>query len=244
MSNTCLIPTVLTSQYILIHTIYSQPLHLTCQVHVTVWHAAPSSRLILEEKQTGTLMSKVLCMSDQSKQSLAAQFFSKLIPRALPTATSSSSQSTNLPSMISPNRSKPTHMPTLLPTTIDVMNDGPTTLSDVTILVSDVMSVLIQDEQIEGLRMQAFNNMCSIIFQNCQIESWKRFALAISKTDIQCLQSLMPAALRDGSGVYRLLERVDKVAQHVYLAKGYQKADFKQAFMMWKLVGRSAANIA
>jgi len=53
----------------------------------------------------------------------------------------------------------------------------------------------------------------------------------------------MSGALHDGSGVFGLLERVDKAAQHVYLANGYQKADFEWAFLMWKLGGRSAANI-
>jgi len=62
--------------------------------------------------------------------------------------------------------------------------------------------------------------------------------------DIPHLHSLMSAALRDGSGIFGLLEQVDKAAQHVYSPKGYQWVDFERAFLMWKLGGRSAANIA
>jgi len=100
-----------------------------------------------------------------------------------------------------------------------------------------------KDEQIENLCTQGFNSTCSLIIQNHQIESWKWFALAISEADIPHLHSLMSAALHDRSGVFGLLKRVDKAAQHVYLANGYQKADFEQAFLMWKLGGRSTANI-
>jgi hypothetical protein len=101
-----------------------------------------------------------------------------------------------------------------------------------------------KDIQIKHLQPQAMNNLCSLTTRNHQLEGWKCFALVISRTNIPCLNSLMAAALHDGAGVFGLLKKVDQAAHHVYSPKGYQKVDFKRAFLMWKLGGRSAANIA
>ena len=101
-----------------------------------------------------------------------------------------------------------------------------------------------KDIQIKHLQCQAMNNLCSLTTRNHQLEGWKCFALAISRTNIPHLNSLTAAALHNGAGVFGLLKKVDQVAHHVYSPKGYQKVDFERAFLMWKLGGRSAANIA
>jgi hypothetical protein len=101
-----------------------------------------------------------------------------------------------------------------------------------------------KDDRIKHLQCQAMNNLRSLTARNHQLEGWKRFALAISNTDIPRLNRLTVAALHDGAGVFGLLKKVDQAARHVYSPKGYQKADFERAFLMWKLGGRSAANIA
>jgi hypothetical protein len=107
-----------------------------------------------------------------------------------------------------------------------------------------INSLRRKNDRIKHLQHQAMNNLCSLTAQNHQLEGWKHFALAISNTDIPRLNRLMAAALHDGAGMLSLLKKVDQVARHVYSPKGYQKADFEWAFLMWKLGGRSAANIA
>jgi hypothetical protein len=101
-----------------------------------------------------------------------------------------------------------------------------------------------KDDQIKHLQRQAMNNLRSLTARNHQLEGWKCFALAISNTDIPHLNRLTAAALHDGAGMFGLLKKVDQAARHVYSPKGYQKADFERAFLMWKLGGQSAANIA
>ena len=110
---------------------------------------------------------------------------------------------------------------------------------------SHVINSLCQkDVQIKHLQRQAMNNLRSLKAQSHQLEGWKRFSLAISRTDIPHLNSLTAAALHDGAGMFGLLKKVDQAARHVYSPKGYQKVDFERAFLMRKLGGRSAANIA
>jgi hypothetical protein len=101
-----------------------------------------------------------------------------------------------------------------------------------------------KDDQIAKLQLHGLNSLKSLTMRNHQIEGWKRFALAISKSDIPQLQSLTLAALHDGAGVYGLIERVNQAAQRTYSPQGYKMADFERTFLMWKLGGRSAANIA
>jgi hypothetical protein len=50
--------------------------------------------------------------------------------------------------------------------------------------------------------------------------------------------------VRAGASVYSILEKVDKAAARQYSPKGYTQADFERAFLIYKLGGRSAANIA
>lgn len=91
-----------------------------------------------------------------------------------------------------------------------------------------INSLRRKDVQIKHLRRQAMNNLRSLTTQNHQLEGWKRFALAISRTDIPRLNSLTAAALHDGAGVFGLLKKVDQAARHVYSPKGYQKVDFEK----------------
>jgi hypothetical protein len=87
-----------------------------------------------------------------SQKSLAAHFFTKFIPlaRALPMASLSSSQSTNLLSTIPLNDSKPMDVPvpTTLPTIINITDDDPPSL--VYSLLSSIKYVS-KKKQISGL---------------------------------------------------------------------------------------------
>ena len=41
-----------------------------------------------------------------------------------------------------------------------------------------------------------------------------------------------------------MLDEVNKASQLIYRPKGYEEADYHRAFLIWKLGGRSATNIA
>lgn len=68
--------------------------------------------------------------------------------------------------------------------------------------------------------------------------------MAISKEDIPQIQSLLATELRAGSSVYSLLEKVQRAAQQKYIPRGYQEADYQLGFLIYKIGGHSAANIA
>ncbi|KAF8153671.1 hypothetical protein BJ912DRAFT_476922, partial [Pholiota molesta] len=97
---------------------------------------------------------------------------------------------------------------------------------------------------IHHLKLRALNNAASIRIRNRQIQTWKRLVMAIGKSDIPRLRALMATQVRSGASVYSILEKVDKAACRQYSPKGYEQADFERAFLIYKLGGRSAANIA
>lgn len=97
---------------------------------------------------------------------------------------------------------------------------------------------------VNNLKLRALNNALSIGVRNRQIKAWKRLAMAVATSDISRLKALMSRQVRKGSSIYTILDHVNKAATRQYSPQGYEKADFERAFLIYKLGGRSAANIA
>ena len=68
--------------------------------------------------------------------------------------------------------------------------------------------------------------------------------MAVSMADIPRIKSLMARQVRAGASVYSILEKIDKAAAREYSPQGYERADFERAFLIYKLGGRAAADIA
>ncbi|KAF9473694.1 hypothetical protein BDN70DRAFT_816863 [Pholiota conissans] len=68
--------------------------------------------------------------------------------------------------------------------------------------------------------------------------------MALGSSDIPRLRALMATQVRAGASVYAILEKVDKAAARQYSPKGYEQADFNRTFLIYKLGGFAAANIA
>ena len=49
---------------------------------------------------------------------------------------------------------------------------------------------------------------------------------------------------RAGASVFTMLEKIDQAARRVYSPRGYQITDFQRSYLIYKLGGRAAANIA
>lgn len=54
----------------------------------------------------------------------------------------------------------------------------------------------------------------------------------------------MAAQTRAGARVFSIIEKIDDIAKRKYSPRGYDQQDFERAFLIYKLGGRSAANIA
>lgn len=80
--------------------------------------------------------------------------------------------------------------------------------------------------------------------RNRQLQAWKHLALAIGSEDIPCIRSLMARQCRQGRSVFSMLEEVNRAARHCYCPQGYDKADYKRAFLIYKLGRQAAATIA
>jgi hypothetical protein len=101
-----------------------------------------------------------------------------------------------------------------------------------------------KNHQLEYLHLNGLNMGRVLAVRNRTISGYKRLAIAISVGDIKRIHSLFRAELKNGAGVFGLLNKTNKASQLVYSPKGYEEADYQRAFLMWKLGGRSAANIA
>ncbi|KAF8874718.1 hypothetical protein CPB84DRAFT_1829332 [Gymnopilus junonius] len=99
------------------------------------------------------------------------------------------------------------------------------------------------DENVR-LKLYALNDARKIRVRNRHLSAWKRLSMAIGREDIPRIRSLMAAQHRAGSSVFTMLEKIDKAACRAYSPRGYEAADFERAFLIYKLGGRAAADIA
>ena len=68
--------------------------------------------------------------------------------------------------------------------------------------------------------------------------------MAIGREDIPRIRSLMATQYRAGASVFTMLKKIDQAARRVYSPRGYQIADFQRAYLIYKLGGWAAADIA
>ncbi|KDR81053.1 hypothetical protein GALMADRAFT_91766 [Galerina marginata CBS 339.88] len=71
-----------------------------------------------------------------------------------------------------------------------------------------------------------------------------RLAIAVSRENIPRIKSLMAAAQRAGASVFSILDRIKRAAQRTYSPKGYEEAEYQLSYLIYKIGGRAAANIA
>ena len=108
-----------------------------------------------------------------------------------------------------------------------------------------MLSLLRQKTHIiNRLQLQSLNAARKIGVRNQHLAAWKRLSMAIGQEDIPCIQSLMATQSRAGASVFTMLEKIDQAARCVYSPRGYQITDFQRAYLIYKLGGRAAANIA
>ncbi|KAK0467600.1 hypothetical protein IW261DRAFT_1612940 [Armillaria novae-zelandiae] len=113
-------------------------------------------------------------------------------------------------------------------------------------LAHDHLTALLQkkNEKITQLRLHALNAARKLGIHNTQLEAWKRFSVAIGTHDIPRLRNLITSELRRGGSVFAILTKVDRAVQKNYSPRGYERTDFERAYLIWKLGGVSAAEIA
>ena len=58
------------------------------------------------------------------------------------------------------------------------------------------------------------------------------------------IHSLFQAELQNGADIFGLLDKIDKASQLVHNPKRYEEADYHRTFLIWKLGGHPAVNIA
>lgn len=101
-----------------------------------------------------------------------------------------------------------------------------------------------QSHQISQLRLKGLNEGRKLTVRVRHLEASKRLILAISDVRIPRIHAVLSVARNNGSGIFTMLDMVDKAARHVYKARMYDEQDFQRTFLLWKLGGVAAAKIA
>ena len=101
-----------------------------------------------------------------------------------------------------------------------------------------------KNEIINNLKLKSLSISRMLGVRNRRIEGWKRLAIAVSTENIPRIKSLMAVAQRAGASVFSILERIKQAAQRTYSSKSYDEADYHLSYLIYKIGGRSAANIA
>jgi hypothetical protein len=110
----------------------------------------------------------------------------------------------------------------------------------------DNLSELLQrkNDQINDLKLRRLNLERSLLVRARHLTDFKRFLFAVSQDDIPRLHSLAATALRQGSSVSRILEKIDLAVRQVYHPKGYAETDFQRQFLFHKMGNRIVADLA
>lgn len=101
-----------------------------------------------------------------------------------------------------------------------------------------------KNEQIVTLRHRGLNAGRAIAVRNKRLNGWNRLAVAISESNVARIQIIFRVELRNGAGIFGLLNKVVSASSSNYRPLSYEESNYQQAYLMWKLGGRSAANIA
>ena len=99
-------------------------------------------------------------------------------------------------------------------------------------------------KQINSLKLKALSSLHMIGVRNKNIDAWKRLSIAIGTENVPRMRSLVAAENRAGASVFAILEKVQRAAQRTYSPRGYQEADYQLGYLIYKIGGRAAANIA
>lgn len=101
-----------------------------------------------------------------------------------------------------------------------------------------------KNEIINALKLKSLAASRMLGVRNRHIDGWKRLAIAISTENIPRIKTLMATAQRAGDSVFSILDRIKKTAQRIYSPKGYAETDYQLTYLIYKIGGRAAANIA
>lgn len=107
-----------------------------------------------------------------------------------------------------------------------------------------ISSLERKDEIINTLKLKSLAASQMLGVRNRYIDGWKCLAIAVSRENIPWIKSLMAAAQRAGASDFSILDCIKKVAQCTYSPKGYKEADYQLGYLIYKIGGRAAANIA
>ncbi|KAF9536372.1 hypothetical protein CPC08DRAFT_771594 [Agrocybe pediades] len=99
-------------------------------------------------------------------------------------------------------------------------------------------------EQLRRSRLKVLNTLRTLAVRNKHIDAWKQLSMSISQENIPRIRALLASAHRAGSSVFAIIDKVSKAARRIYQVQGYKNADYQLAFLLYKIGGQAAANIA
>ncbi|KAG6894559.1 hypothetical protein C0992_005594 [Termitomyces sp. T32_za158] len=93
------------------------------------------------------------------------------------------------------------------------------------------------------LKLRLLKAAGKISHRNRHLDAWKRLSIAVGREEIPRLRALIAAEHRRGGSIFTILDKIDRAARRVYHPRGYERADFQRAFLIYKLGGFSTHRI-
>lgn len=99
-------------------------------------------------------------------------------------------------------------------------------------------------KQKEALRLDGLNRGRLIMTRTRHLDAHRRLVMLIIKNDIPRIRAALAVTERNGGGVFSFIRAVDAAAMRAYKPKSYLQSEYERAFLIWKLGGVFAANLA
>ncbi|KAG1738230.1 hypothetical protein EDB19DRAFT_1983776 [Suillus lakei] len=91
--------------------------------------------------------------------------------------------------------------------------------------------------QTRQLRLQGLNESRQYMSTLTQLDDYSRLLMAISEQDIPWLQQIINIALRNGAGVWEIVNKLEDALEGVYRPRGYGASDLDIATLVFRLGG-------
>ncbi len=102
-----------------------------------------------------------------------------------------------------------------------------------------------KNTQIDRLRFESLNRARSHLARGRTLDGYKRFLCAVSASDPHSrVHKVVSIARGNGMGIHAIVARLDAANTRTYSSRSYDEVDFQRSYLLWKLGGQRAADIA
>ncbi|KAI0709424.1 hypothetical protein C8Q76DRAFT_626022, partial [Earliella scabrosa] len=102
-----------------------------------------------------------------------------------------------------------------------------------------------KNAQLEDLRFSALNLARRYLVRGRTLDGYKRFVIAVAHSDLHTrVHKVVSVARKHSMSIQAIVTKLDQANRHLYSSRSYEEQDFQRSYLLWKLGGQRAADIA